>query len=67
MLATQSTIRVSPFYTFFHKLLVYTIYKVQIGTKPIAKKSFEFFMPGEDFEIFWGVNDVTRKVHILHD
>ena len=38
--------------------------------KLIAKKKFdkniEFFLPGGDFEIFLGVNDVTREVHMLH-
>ena len=63
-------IRVSRFFTFFCSLLVFTIYGVKIVTETHCKnflKNIEFFIPGEDYEIFWGVNEVTRKVRMLHN
>ena len=40
LLDAAHNIRVSRFYTFFRKLLVYAIYRVQIGTETYCQKFF---------------------------
>ena len=37
----RMTSRVTRFYTFFRELLVYTIYRMQIGTETHCQKNFE--------------------------
>ena len=63
----QHTVLGCPVFTLFSQTL--SLYDLQGANRlrnPLQKifENFRFFMPGGDFEIFLGVNDVTR--HMLH-